>query len=257
MGQPKLEDHLGLVHWHAERHARRAKRLDLLDDYKQAAAEGFLRALKSRPYDPELGTISTYAGPWMVNAMQNDVDSKAAFAIATPQKLLIRKPETELPKMVYADSPIKPENGGEFGDMWHVLEGLPTVDPTEDIDHGLLADELTDRIYASVPMEYHAIVSLILEREGNIGPKEVAETLGMSKSTAHYRMDLVRNLMRAACGAAPILESKVQRKAWYAHVRKQIRRAMGIENNHTKMTRAQRAEFNERCQWAGIPNKRG
>lgn len=253
MTQPKLEDHIGLIKWHAQRHAQQARRLDLLDDYIQAAAEGFLRALKSKPYDPTLGTVGTYAGPWMRNAMQNDVDSKASMPIALPQKLLIREPDTVLPKLHYADSPISQED--DVVDQWSVLEGLPTYDPTEDIDEGMHAEDLLDRIYSSVPREYHVMVELIVESEGNIGPLEISERLGISKSTAHWQLTLARNLMRAACGAAPVLDSVVQRKSWYAHVRKQIRRHLGMVNNRQQFDKQQRADYNRLCKWAGIPTK--
>lgn len=73
-GADYLRENMGLVDMFATRAAERYGAWDQLDDLRQAAAEGFLKAFDHKPYDPAKGTVGTFVG----RAVQHAIDDYRA-----------------------------------------------------------------------------------------------------------------------------------------------------------------------------------
>lgn len=176
---PSIEDHIGFVKRTARNYARQTGRYHLVEDFEQAAAEGWLRAFSTGKYDPARGAITTFAYPSMIAAMQRVRAKVGDQSISLPGNA--SRIVGDGPTIRSLDQPVG--EGGQLGDfVGDIDDGYAAVETRVDVE------AILDRL----PPELARTATVLMECEMNMA--EAGRRLGISRSAVLARLNQIRDL---------------------------------------------------------------
>lgn len=185
-----LEANRGLVVHFATRHALKFGRPHLVEDYIQAASVGFLHAFEVKPWDPERGTLGTFATMWMYSNMQSTVDRHDSWPGFSATHAMVQGiTEAKLP---YADSLQRNviRDGTGERQLGDIIADPRSDDGYDMVERRLAARQDFEHLRDSVPEKYRALLDVWVT---DIHVEEQAAILGMSHTTLVRRKKELRS----------------------------------------------------------------
>lgn len=171
-----LEENIRLLDTVAHRFVLHSGKPWLREDFRQAAAEGFLHAFTVRDWNPDLGTLSTFTWPWMWRMCQR-VNGESGHRSHTRPDYL-----ASMEKVAVED----------VQDIAPLTDDLPVDDEIDTV----LSQMMVDDFLSSVSPEDQRLIECLIECGGKMSEARVI--LGLSRHQIIHRINFLRNLLTSS-----------------------------------------------------------
>ena len=211
-----IAEHTGLIPWTIRRYRLAAWARGALEksDLYSAGLRGLMRA--SQTWDPQRGKFSTYAAPWIRQAIQREIQNYGCV-VRRPSYLqdrLRQAGQCRMPRVLSLSAPLK---GAADSTLADVLPDEGSIMPDADLERESAERELAGLIErARLSDRERRVLAL---RAADVGLAEIGDDIGMSRERA-------RQIEREALG-------KLRQAAGCAHVRGSIADALGASRRRT------------------------